>query len=182
MEEAWKTSGRIPWLHASATEDIEARLRSVRTPDPLGLGLVPLRDTEARKRPYLFRGVFTTAGYNWGYIWYRFAFPPKFILIFTQIHLGLFSNGFQSYLKGVWASGPRNSNEKCLSMSSIETKPVSSSMLPSFSPWLHASATEDIEARLRSVRTPDPLGLGLVPHGHARGSLREPYMCSGRVI
>lgn len=100
MEEASKTSGQIPWLHASALKSIEARLRSVQTPDPLGLGLARLRDTEARKRPYVYRGVYkcrlqgVTSGIGSGFRQNSFWHPLKFISVSTQIHLGFHSNGF----------------------------------------------------------------------------------------
>ena len=46
MEEASKTSGQTPWLHVTLTEAIKARLSSLSAPNPLGLGLAPIRDRD----------------------------------------------------------------------------------------------------------------------------------------
>lgn len=51
--EPWRSSGSIernPWLNASDTEAIEARFSSLSAPNPLGLGLAPLRTRDTAPR------------------------------------------------------------------------------------------------------------------------------------
>lgn len=102
MEEASKASGQIPWLHSAVPKPSRpshdrSRLQAFRS------GLAPLRDTGARKRPYVYRCVYKCRLQR-GYIWYRFVFRHKFILVLTQIHLVFHSNSFVFFHKWIWVT------------------------------------------------------------------------------